>query len=134
MEGGKKERRMAMGSAPGQKARASTVGPGFMALSCRVSTRGPVETPTKAPGLRARDMAWELRIKAAGCTKVNGHTALRDAMVYGRAQGQVESMRGHGTMDFKMDMEQKHTLMEVGVGRSWVFGAECENVRPCEHV
>lgn len=118
-EGGRTARRMATGSARDPRARASTVGPGPMALSYWGSTLGPAGTPIRALGLRVRDMVWALRIKAAGCTRASGRTALRDAMACGRAQEQVGSTRGRGTMGSRTDMEQRRTQMEVsgkGVG------------------
>lgn len=104
---------MAMGSAQDRKARASTVGPGPTASSCWASTHGPAGTPTRVPGLRARDTVWVLRIKAAGYTRASGRTALRDATVYGRVRGQAGSTRGRGPTDCKTDTEQRHTQMEV---------------------
>lgn len=115
-EGGTTVRRMATGSARDPRARASTVGPGPMALSCWVSTLGPAGTPTRAPGLRARDTAWASRIKAAGCTRVSGRTALRDAMACGRARGRAGSTRGRGITGSRTDTEQRRTQMEVRGG------------------
>lgn len=113
---------MAMGSARDRKGRGSTVGPGPTASSCWVSTRGPAGTPTRVPGLRARDTAWALRIKAAGCTRASGRMALRDAMASGRARGQAGSTRGRGPTDCKTDMEQRRTQMEVRGGGEMHLG------------
>ena len=115
-EGGRRARRTATGSVQDPRARASTAGPGRMASSCWVSTLGLVGTPTKAPGLRARDMAWVSRIKADGCTKASGRTALRDATACGRAQGRAGSTRGRGTTGSRTDTEQRRTQMEVREG------------------
>lgn len=116
MEGGKTAKRTAMGSVQDPRARASTVAPGLMVLRCWESTLGLVGTPTRAPGLRARGMAWEWKIKAAGCTRASGRMALRDAMACGRARGQVGSTRGRGIMGSRTDMGRRHTRMEVRGG------------------
>lgn len=115
-EGGRTAKHMATGSARDPRARASTAGPGPMASSCWVSTPGQAGTPTRARGLRARDTAWASRIKAAGCTRENGHMALRDGMACGKAQARVESTRGRGIMVSRMATEQRHTPTEVRSG------------------
>lgn len=112
-EGGRRARRTVTGSALDPKARASTAAPGPMGLNCWVSTLGPAGTPTRAPGLRARDTVWALRIKAAGCTKASGRMALKDAMACGRARGQAGSTKGRGTTACRTDTEQRRTRMEV---------------------
>lgn len=75
---GKGGKRTGMAFAPGPRVRASTVALGTMALKWWGSTRGPAATPMKATGLKARGMAWELRRKDGGFTKVNGPMASRE--------------------------------------------------------
>jgi len=115
VEGGKRERPMAMASAQDPKAKASTQAPGAMALRWWASIPGPVETPIRGHGRKVSAMELELKTRASGFIKVSGHMDLRDAMVCGKAQEPAANTRVHGTMAYKMDMERRHTLMEVRV-------------------
>lgn len=72
-------------SAPAPRARANTRAPGTTASRWWASTRGPVATPTKATGPKARGTGWESRPKDGGFTEESGPMALRDGTAPGRA-------------------------------------------------
>jgi len=115
VEGGKRERPMAMASAQDPRAKASMQAPGATVLRWWASIHGPVGTPIRGHGRKVSAMALVLKTRASGFIKVNGHMDLRDATVCGKALAPVASTRVHGTTAYRMDTERRHTLMEVRV-------------------
>lgn len=102
-----------MASAPDPKARASSPAPGTTASRWWESTPGPAGTPMRGTGRRGSVMVWESKLKDTGFTEENGLMALKGDMASGSVLAVEQSMKGRGIMGFKMDMEQKRTLMEV---------------------
>lgn len=113
VEGGNRVRLMAEGSAQGPRARGNTQGPGAMDLRFLECIPGPVGTVLKGPGHKVRGMALAWRPKAGGSTKGSGHKGSRAATGSWKAPAVELGMKEPGVMVYRMDMGQRHTLMEV---------------------
>lgn len=113
VEAGRGAKPTAMASAPDPKARASSPAPGITALRWWECTPGPVETPTRDTGRRGSVMVWELKPRDTGFTRGNGLMASKGGTAPVSVLAVEQSMKERGIMDFRMDMAQKHMLMEV---------------------
>jgi len=112
-EAGREAKPTAMASAPDPKARASSPAPGTTASRWWESTHGPAGTRTRGTGRRGSVTAWEQKPKDTGFTKGNGLMVSRGDMASGSVLAVGRSMKERGIMGCRMDMEQKHILMEV---------------------
>lgn len=127
-EAGRGAKLTAMASALGPKARESSPAPGTMVLKWWESTPGPAGTPSRATGRRGSVMVWEWRPRDTGFTKGNGLMASKEDTGPGSMLVVEQSMKGRGTTGFRMDMEQKHMLMEVSWYNDDILSQQAQTV------
>lgn len=102
-------------SAPDPKARASSPAPGTTGSRWWASTPGPAGTRTRGTGRRGSVTGSGSKPKDTGFTEGNGLTDLKGDMASGSVLAVEQSMKEHGIMGFRTDMELKHMPMEVSL-------------------
>lgn len=114
MEGGNRARLTGEGSARARRDRGNTPEPGAMGSRFWEFTLGPAGTVTEGPGLRERGMASAWRAKGGGSIRANGHKGSRGGTGSWKAPVDPDT-KAPGAMAYKMDMDRRHTRMEVRI-------------------
>lgn len=103
-------RRTAMEYVRDPKAKAPTAVPGTMDLRCPASILGQVGAASKVNGKTAKDTDWELKHGGDGYIGGNGRKVLKADMEYDNPALRLRSIKEHGPMDYRTDMDQKLML------------------------
>lgn len=114
VEGGNRARLTGEGFVRAHRDRGNTPEPGAMGSKFWEFTLGPVGTATEEPGLRERGMALAWRAKGGGSIRENGHKGSREGTGSWKALVDPDT-KAPGAMDYKMDMDRRHTRMEVRI-------------------